>query len=164
MQWKLTPVTAPEQIKTVALLAGEIWRQHYGPILPCGQVDYMVARFQSEDAVREQLAGGTVYLLAEWEGKPVGYCAYHPEEDRMFLSKIYLLQSARGNGLARRMLGAVEQSAREHGLTIVYLTVNKGNAGSIAAYEKMGFRTVRSAATPIGGGYVMDDYIMEKAL
>lgn len=46
----------------------------------------------------------------------------------------------------------------------LYLTVNRENAGSIAAYLAMGFRKVREQVTDIGEGYVMDDFIMEKAV
>ena len=41
------------------------------------------------------------------------------------------------------------------------MTVNRNNTGSVAAYEKMGFQKVREQVAEIGGGYVMDDYIME---
>ena len=48
--------------------------------------------------------------------------------------------------------------------TAIELTVNKYNSGTIAAYEKMGFEKVRPAVFDIGGGYIMDDYIMKKSL
>jgi ribosomal protein S18 acetylase RimI-like enzyme len=40
--------------------------------------------------------------------------------------------------------------------------VNKRNRNAIAAYEKYGFRIVDSVVKDIGGGFVMDDYIMSK--
>ena len=36
------------------------------------------------------------------------------------------------------------------------------NSGSLRAYEKMGFHKVRSLVIDIGGGFVMDDYELEK--
>jgi hypothetical protein len=53
--------------------------------------------------------------------------------------------------------------ARERGATHLWLTVNKGNA-SVQAYERLGFRIVEAMVIDIGGGYVMDDYKMEKAV
>ena len=53
---------------------------------------------------------------------------------------------------------------REQGLTALYLTVNRENIGSIAAYIAMGFRTVREQVTDIGEGYVMDDLVMEMCI
>jgi hypothetical protein len=42
--------------------------------------------------------------------------------------------------------------------------VNKRNASAIAAYRKHGFDVRESVVKDIGGGFVMDDYIMEKRL
>ena len=46
------------------------------------------------------------------------------------------------------------------GSSSVYLTVNKGNDDTIAIYRKWGFEIIDSVVTDIGGGFVMDDYIM----
>lgn len=161
---QLHPVQTPEEIRKAAALADEIWHQHYGELLGKEQVDYMVEKFQSETAIANQLEEGAAYVLALEGGEPVGYCAYYPEKERMFLSKIYLQKAVRGRGIARRFLDRVEREAREQGLPAVYLTVNKGNTGSIAAYKAMGFRTVDAVKTPIGNGFFMDDYIMQKDL
>jgi hypothetical protein len=44
------------------------------------------------------------------------------------------------------------------------LNVNKYNQRAIAVYQKKGFVQVAAEVVPIGGGYVMDDYVMEKLL
>jgi len=49
----------------------------------------------------------------------------------------------------------------ELGYRGVILAVNKRNASAIAAYRKYGFRIVDAIVKEIGGGFVMDDYIME---
>ncbi len=164
MSLQQKPVQTKEEIQTAAGLAAEIWREHYTPLLGRAQVDYMLEKFLSPDSIAGQIAKGTCYVLTLADGRPVGFCAYAPEEGRMFLSKIYLRREARGQGLARKLLTLVEQKAKERGLLAVYLTVNKENAGAIAAYRAMGFQTVDAVKTPIGSGYFMDDYIMEKAI
>lgn len=50
---------------------------------------------------------------------------------------------------------------REVGARTIWLTVNRRNERAIGAYRRAGFREVRAQVTDIGGGYVMDDYIME---
>ena len=47
------------------------------------------------------------------------------------------------------------------GLSKIWLTVNKYNDGSIAAYEALGMKRVRDQVADIGGGFVMDDYVYE---
>ena len=44
------------------------------------------------------------------------------------------------------------------------LSVNKRNARAIAAYKRNDFAVAESVVTDIGGGFVMDDYIMAKGL
>ena len=57
-------------IKTVVLLAKEIWREHFTAIIGKAQVDYMLKKFQSEEAVREQIEneGFLYYLLRQDDG------------------------------------------------------------------------------------------------
>ncbi len=45
--------------------------------------------------------------------------------------------------------------------TTVWLTVHKGNADTLAAYEKLGFTLAGEIVIDIGNGYVMDDYRLE---
>ena len=53
---------------------------------------------------------------------------------------------------------------RSEGLKSIYLTVNKYNDRTIAIYHHMGFVQIDDVVTDIGGGFVMDDYILEFAL
>lgn len=96
----------------------------------------------------------------------VGYTGGHVEADtnRFFISKIYLLKEHRGEGLCSATIRFYEQLARERGLDALYLTVNKRNEMGIRAYKAKGFETIDAVETDIGGGYIMDDYIMEKKL
>jgi ribosomal protein S18 acetylase RimI-like enzyme len=82
----------------------------------------------------------------------------------MKLGQLYVLESHRGMGLGRFMLGHVESRARELGCRSLWLQVNKRNTGSITFYKAMGFAVSREAVFGIGGGFVMDDYVMTKGL
>ncbi len=56
------------------------------------------------------------------------------------------------------------RAARRRGSNAVRLNVNKHNLKSIAAYRKHGYAVIETVVAAIGGGYVMDDYVMEKKL
>lgn len=156
-------VVSPAQIAEVARLGGEIWREHYGGLLSAEQIAYMLEKYQSERAVAAQLAdGGYRYWLVFEDGRPCGYCGFVREEDRLFLSKLYLRRAVRGRGIARLALEKLKAEAA--GLRSIYLTVNKENSGSIAVYKALGFREIDAVKTDIGGGFYMDDYIMELPL
>ena len=44
------------------------------------------------------------------------------------------------------------------------LRVNKNNHQALAAYQKYGFSRASDVIEDIGGGFVMDDYILTKTL
>ena len=157
-------VSTENHMDIIESLAREIWTEHYNPIIGKQQVDYMLARYQSKQAVKEQIVSGVLYFLIE-EGRAfIGYIAVHPRRDELFLSKIYLRSSRRARGYGKRAVQFVEALARERGLRKIVLTVNKNNTGAIRAYEKIGFRNVGSLVQDIGSGFVMDDYAMEKTV
>jgi len=149
-----------EDYGLIARLADTIWREHYIPIIGEGQVTYMLERFQSAGAIEQQAASGMRYYLLEHQGQSAGYCAYEKRGEELFLSKIYVLQSLRGLGLGKAAMQFVVDRARQENCRRITLTVNKFNAGSIAAYLRMGFRQGPPVQQDIGGGYIMDDYLM----
>ena len=146
-------IESGSDIMEVNRLAGLIWHEAYRGIVSREQIAYMIERFQSVRAITEQLAlEGYRYFLMEDEGRADG---------RLFLSKVYLLHEARGQGRFRQMLEYLRGLCREVGARTIWLTVNRRNERAIGAYRRAGFREVRAQVTDIGGGYVMDDYIME---
>lgn len=146
--------------ETIAGLADTIWREHYTPIIGKDQVDYMLDRFQSAPAIGRQVAEGLRYFLMVYQNAPAGYLAFTRKQDALFLSKIYVLSALRGKGLGREAMTFVLEQARAAHCRRITLTVNKYNAGSIAAYKRMGFRQGPALVQDIGGGYIMDDYEM----
>jgi len=81
----------------------------------------------------------------------------------LLLSKLYVSKDFRKKGVAHSLLDEVNALCRmSYGLNKIRLTVNKQNTDAIAAYEKIGFETVDSIKTDIGGGFFMDDYVMER--
>ena len=158
----LERVERPDQIAAVAALARETWTQHYVPIIGAAQVEYMLAKFQSTEAIARQIAAeGYEYYLAPG----AGYLALVPDPAKksLLLSKIYVKAAARGTGLGRALAEFAERRCCELGCKELWLTVNRNNLGSIAFYERMGFRKTQTLVTDIGGGHVMDDWRMAKS-
>ena len=146
-------------------MADIVWHEYFPCILTEEQIDYMVDRFQSERAMREQVSEkGYRYAFIVDDDVRVGYTAISASDGKLFISKLYLLKENRGKGSGTAALGLLFDLAREEGLGSVYLTVNKYNARAIRTYESNGFETIQSIVTDIGGGFVMDDFVMEKIL
>jgi GNAT superfamily N-acetyltransferase len=168
----LSPVAEPD-FSAVRALAGAIWRQHYSGIISAAQIDYMLAARFNDEALREQIRAVERWLeLLRISGAPVGYCGSElaacpgddPSPPAMTLGQLYVLESHRGMGLGRYMLGCVEDRARDLGRRMLWLQVNKRNAGAIEFYRSTGFEVVCEAVVDIGGGFVMDDFVMAKQL
>lgn len=165
MRKKLFEAVSPDELGALAEFAARLWHSAYDELLGGGQVGYMTDKFQSAEAMRAQVERDNyIYFYIVDGGKRVGYCAIRPESEKLFLSKLYLEESARGKGLGQRSLAEVADAARRLSLKSVYLTVNKQNDRAVRAYERFGFRRAGAEVTDIGGGYVMDDYIYEYAL
>lgn len=161
----LEKVESEEQIRKAAAIADRTWRDHYASILSPGQIEYMLETIQSPEAIREQIAGGYLYFIIESGEERIGYCALKLNDpaSSMFLSKFYLLSDFRGQGYGRASLEKFDDIARNAHQDSIWLTVNRGNP-SIEAYKAFGFDIEDTKVTDIGGGYVMDDYIMRRAV
>ena len=159
-------VSATEaDLPALAELAGVIWRQHYPGIISHGQIEFMLAKMYAVETLREELREkgiGFVRLLAD--GRFVGFASFgpQPEPGVMKLHKLYLLPEMQGRGLGSRLLQHCEQAAQRLGARRLMIAVNKRNAKAIAVYARNGFIIADSIVADIGGGFVMDDYIMAK--
>jgi ribosomal protein S18 acetylase RimI-like enzyme len=162
---QLIPVATAAQVAEVARMAHQVWNEHYVPLIGQAQVDYMLAKFQSPEAMQSQIDSGYGYFQILKSGERIGYASIRHDaaDGRVFISKLYVLAAYRKCGAGRQALELIERMARERGATHLWLTVNKGNP-SVRAYERVGFRIVESLVMDIGGGYVMDDYKMEKEI
>ena len=107
------------------------------------------------------MEGGYTYLMMREGSRTVGYAAYVPEGDRLFLSKIYILKDFRHQGRTSAVFDHLREVARALGLRAVYLTVNRENTNSVEVYKHEGFEIVDTQDKPIGDGFVMNDFIME---
>ena len=160
MNWEIRTVSQ-EELESLAELADRLWHQAYGQLLSTEQISYMLEKYQSVAAFKEQIRDkGYCYRGLYIEGQLTGFTGSCLEEsERAFLSKLYLDQKYQGQGFGRKLLddavSLYPQAAR------IYLTVNKHNP-SYYKYLHMGFRVIDSVVTDIGQGFVMDDYIMEK--
>jgi len=157
-------VETDDAIALVVSLADTIWREHYTSIIGTDQVDYMLEKFQSKNAITNQIESNTSYFLLNLNEQPVGYLSYYPKGETLFLSKIYVLQEYRGKGIGKAGMSFVQAKSKALGFRSITLTVNKYNTSSIMAYEKLDFQKIESVVVDIGEGFVMDDFVMIKQI
>lgn len=161
---EIVKATTLSDFNVIEKLADVIWREHYIPITGVGQVEYMLKKYQSATSISEQITQGFEYFLVHYGKLPVGYVAIENQGDTLFLSKIYVKSDYRGKKIGKTSMQFVETKAKDYGLPKIMLTVNKFNTNSIKAYEKLGFINMGPIVKDIGGGYIMDDFQMEKTI
>lgn len=156
-----------DDIPDLIRLAREIWFQHYPGIITIEQIEYMLGQRYTGAVIGEQLRSPTCWwdkLLVE--GAFVAFTQYELGKDAgtMKLDKLYVRADVRGRGYGSLLIRHIEARAAQLGCTRLDLQVNKYNEKSIAMYRGYGFEVARAAVFDIGGGFVMDDYVMSKPI
>ena len=140
------------------------WWAHYPGILSPAQIEYMLARGYSHDALRALLARPHGGIAIASELQPAGFAAWYAADEpaTLKLDKLYVLPEQQGRGIGRALIDHVLERARAAGCATLMLNVNRHNGASIRTYERCGFAIRGSGDFPIGNGFVMEDYIMTR--
>ena len=165
MRDKVTILEANSQqdFVNMAMMAKTIWEEHYSPLIGIDQTAYMIEKYQTPSAIRDQVENqGYLYYYIKLNDNEVGYIAIQPQENSLFLSKYYIQKESRNRGLGRVAFDFCVDYARRHDKVKVWLTVNRKNGDAIEKYLHMGFQIVKEQDTKIGSGYEMNDYVLEK--
>jgi ribosomal protein S18 acetylase RimI-like enzyme len=152
-------VQSPAQCDRVVALARNIWQHHYPPIIGQAQVDYMLDRFQSLEAIQAQMDQGMQYYLIGLHSEAVGYFALDRQADYWFLSKLYVDPQFQRQGIGSRAIDFIETLTAPFPLRLV---VNKYNSNSLKFYQARGFEIINAEVKDIGNGFVMNDFVMER--
>lgn len=151
-----------QDFSLIRRLADEVFPATYTPLLPEGQVEYMMEMMYSEEALQEQLRSGHRFFLGYVDGEPAGYLSIEQQGDSLFhLHKLYVLPRFQRSGLGRALFKEAVREVRRKGLlpARIELNVNRENK-ALGFYERIGMRRDRVVDIKIGEGFEMNDYIM----
>ncbi|MEK6591806.1 MAG: GNAT family N-acetyltransferase [Pseudomonadota bacterium] len=154
-------------VERVSALAREIWLAHYPGIISLEQIEYMLAQRYDPARIRAELAqGGCWWDVLVTGGDIVGFASYFlaDEPGTMKLDKVYVHPQHQRRGYGSLLIGHVRAKTARRGCRRLELAVNKNNRNAIAAYTKHGFKIRDAIVKDIGGGFVMDDYIMVREI
>jgi DNA-binding MarR family transcriptional regulator len=80
------------------------------------------------------------FFLARLDGRPVGCGGLAPlGANAGEIKRVWTAPDARGLGVARRIIAALEATAREAGMTVLRLDTNRALKEAHALYRKLGF-------------------------
>ena len=155
---------APAYYPALRVCAAAVWHAAYDDLLPPGQVDHMLAERLRSEVFQTYLDAADRWfdLAVDQSSAVVGYtsCRMAPETSVLVLEQLYVGPDHWGAGIADFLIAAVAQHGAKCGATSLELRVNKGNARAQGFYRKRGFTVSGEVLDDIGGGYVMDDFVM----
>ncbi len=114
-------------------------------------IDEIVARIAAtaNQVVFGAFAAGTLVAVAGLRRYPL-----RPVQQKGFLWGLFVVQTHRRNGIARRLIVAATEHARAMGLTHIALNTGAENASAIALYRSAGFEAVEEE--PCGDDFADD--------
>lgn len=157
---KIVPA-GKNDIDVIRELTLEVWPPTYDPIIGKQQVAYMLGLFYTPEALAKQMDGGHQFVLGYWNDHPVAFASYGPIGDRLYkLHKLYILPDMQGNGIGRDIVNyiAADISDKATGLR---LNVNIHNTPAKNFYARVGFNVIYDEDIDIGGGFFMNDHVLE---
>jgi GNAT superfamily N-acetyltransferase len=153
-----------EDLPAIHQLAEDIWWPTYIDILKSDQIRFMLDNMYSIDALKEQQAAGTEFLLAERDTKNVAFAgySYKEEDNKLSIHKLYVHPSEQGKGTGKSVIHYIEQIAEDLGMNTLELNVNRHNK-ALNFYKKVGFEVFKEEDIPYYQ-YWMNDFILQKRL
>lgn len=95
------------------------------------------------DAADFELPDGQ-FLIAVAGGIPVGCAGWRSHGDAAELKRLFTTAGARGRGVARALLRAVEESARAHGRSRLILECGDRQPEAVALYRSCGYEQIEN--------------------
>jgi len=126
----------------VARIMRTAFADHRGRIRPESS-----ALAETAESAARLIAEGGVFV-AELGGRLVGCVRAHPEGEHVYLGRLSVMPEFRRQGVADRLIEAVERYARELGVGAVLLKVRIALPENQAFFLARGFREIRREAHP----------------
>lgn len=153
----LKPATEKD-FSTIEKLAHTIWHKHYITIIGKEQVNYMLGKMYSRQALQKQHKEGQLFYLIMNNEKENGFISIGSSYNKdLMLHKFYILTENQNKGLGTLVF---KKLVELYTPKTIKLTVNRQNYKSINFYFKLGFKIESMADFDIGNNYFMNDFML----
>jgi ribosomal protein S18 acetylase RimI-like enzyme len=102
---------------------------------------------ETVNTIRGKLEIGGGYI-ATINGDIAGCVLYEPQADHIYLGRLAVLPAYRGNGVARVLVEAIENQARELSLPAVQLGVRIALTGNQEMFARLGYKVLYEGRHP----------------
>jgi len=138
----LRTATLADASKILATIAAA-FEQYRGKLVPPSG-----AFQETVEAIAAELAKDAGAIVAERNGEMLGCVMTYEVEGDLYFGRLAVLPAARGTGLARRLIEAVEADARRRGLPGVRLGVRIALTDNQRLFQSLGYREISREAHP----------------
>ena len=138
---------------------------------PDDMASYLSVAFSVDKQFSELKDPNTLFLIAEIEGKAVGYVKLRANSKSdsvtgrkpIEMERIYSLKDYIGKGIGAKLMQSSIKEAKDRGFDCLWLGVWENNERAILFYEKWGFHKVGSHVFMLGTD-PQNDFIMQLLL
>ena len=141
-------------------LAYTIWTVAYKDILSKDQLAYMLEKMHSIEALTKLMDDNHQFIIPYEDGVAKGYACYKIHSNKARIEKIYVLPDQHKKGIGKLMMDHIIEKIKPQ-VNILELNVNRQNK-AVDFYKRIGFEIVKEVNIPIGEGFFMNDYVMQK--
>ena len=97
----------------------------------------------SEDGLKSELNNAFArFFVATYAGEIAGYVGAHNVLGEVYITNVAVFEKFRRNGVAKKLIDALLESAKAENGNFVTLEVRKSNIPAVSLYEKCGFEKV----------------------
>jgi ribosomal protein S18 acetylase RimI-like enzyme len=150
------------EIPIIQDLAQKTWWPTYANLLTTPQIEYMLGKIYSTEALAEVMENKTqTFVILRDHMGPQGFASFGPrkEDPAIFkLHKLYVLPENHGKGYGKMLIEEIKNRITSMGIFTLDLNVKRDNPAK-TFYEKIGFTVIGEEDIPIGP-YWMKDYVM----
>lgn len=113
--------------------------------------------------IEADMDAGQKALLYEEKGQNVGMVRYELNDNELYFRRLSVIPSMQGKGIAKKIVKALEEIARELGKEKVACRVRKSEKGNLQLYKSLGFEEIKEDWFDREGGPMLI-VLMEKEL
>lgn len=147
-----------EQLKDLYAYAAPIWEECYSGVLTDEHIRFLTDKYFRYENLIKFSENGMIYEYIYHDGELAGFLAYEEKESFIYLDKLYLHKSFRGLHISSHTFDYLINRYKKP----IRLNVNQGNKCGMRAYTGNDFKIIETTEIKLPGGFINNDYVMEK--
>lgn len=122
------------------------------------------ALVETEKTIESELQQGVLIFGSYVNQQLVGVIKVLQQKDYFYFSRLSVLPSFQGKGIASALIDYIETRALQEEILYVRCKVRKSETNNIRLYKKLGYEITKEELTTSPTGFVMATVTMDKAI